>query len=90
VPTKHQRIPVTNDPELAEALARVAHVYAGEPMSRVIRDLAIKGAEAVERENGEREAAIDRLIALTDGRSNLIDWGVLERIDELAWGYPAK
>jgi hypothetical protein len=44
----------------------------------------------VERENGEREAAIDRLIALTDGRSNLIDWDVVERIDELAWGYPPE
>jgi hypothetical protein len=90
VPTKHQRIPVTNDPELADALQRVARFYAGQPASRVIRDLAIKGAETVEREQSEREAAIERLIALTDGRSNLIDWDVVERIDELAWGYPPK
>jgi hypothetical protein len=63
VPTVHPRIQVTNDPELAEALARVARFYAGKPASQVVRDLAIKGAEAVEREQGERAAAIDRLSA---------------------------
>jgi hypothetical protein len=90
VPTAHPRIQVTNDSELAEALARVARFYTGKPASQVVRDLAIKGAEAVEREHGERAAAIGRLIALTDGRRELVDWDILERIDEVAWGYPPE
>ena len=85
VPTKYQRIPVTNDPELAEALARVQPYYAGEPKARVVRNLAIKGAEAVVGEQRNREAALERLVAVSTERQDLIDWDVLERIDELAW-----
>ena len=90
MPTKHQRIPVTNDPELAAALARVARFYAGQPASRVIRDLAIRGAEVVEAENARRAEAIEWLIEVSTKRDDVLDWEVLDRIDELAWGYPPK
>lgn len=86
MPTKHQRIPVTNDVELADALARVARFYAGQPTSRVVRDLAIRGAEAVERENADREAAIERLIEFSTQRTDLIDWDGLEHRRHGAWG----
>jgi hypothetical protein len=88
VPTKHQRIPVTNDPELAEALARVAHLYAGQPASRVVRELAIRGAEAVEAAETRRAEAMEWLIRVTTRREDVLDWDVLDRVDELAWGYP--
>jgi hypothetical protein len=90
VPTKYPRIAVTNDPELADALARVARLYDGLPASKVIRELAIKGAEAVERQDEERRAAMERLIEFSTKRTDLIDWDVLARIDELAWGYPPR
>jgi len=86
VPTRHQRIPVTNDPELADALRRVSRHYAGVPAARVVRDLALKGAGAVEREQHEQKEALERLVALSTERGAAIDWDVLERVDELAWG----
>jgi len=86
MPTRYQRIPVTNDPELADALRRVSRHYAGTPAARVVRDLALRGAEALEREEQEQKAAFDRLVALSTGRGAAIDWDVLERVDELAWG----
>ena len=85
VPTQHPRIPVTNDPELARALARVEHYFPDAPTARIVRELALKGAEAIEREQGDREAAIERLIALFTAPKDGIDLDVLERIDELAW-----
>jgi hypothetical protein len=36
-------------------------------------------------ERSERERALERLIALSTEREELIDWDVLERVDELAW-----
>ncbi len=86
MPTRSRRIPVTSDPELADALARVERHFAGAPTARIVRELAIKGAEAIEREQKERDQAIGRLIDLAARRTNLIDWDVLENIDELAWG----
>jgi hypothetical protein len=86
VPTRYQRIPVTKDPELADALQRVRRHFADVPTATVVRDLAIRGAYAVEREHEERGAALERLVAFSTGRGDLVDWEVLERIDELAWG----
>jgi hypothetical protein len=86
VPTKHPRIPVTNDARLAEALARVAPHFQGLPTATVVHDLALKGAEALERERAERGRALERLVAFSTRREDLIDWDVLERLDEIAWG----
>ena len=86
MPTRHQRIPVTNDPELADALRRVSRYYADAPAARVVRDLALKGAEALEREEQEQTEAFERLVALSTGRGAAIDWDALERVDKLAWG----
>jgi hypothetical protein len=85
VPTHHPRIPVTNDPELAEALARVEHYFPDAPTARIVRELALKGVEAIEQEQGARADAIERLIALFTEPNDAIDVAVLERIDELAW-----
>jgi hypothetical protein len=85
VPTQHPRIPVTNDPELAEALARVEHYFPDAPTARIVRELALKGAEAIERAEGDRRAAIERLIVLFTEPNEQIDVEVLDRVDELAW-----
>jgi len=85
MPTNWKRVNVTNDPELRDALQRVAPYFRGAPAARVVHDLAVRGAEAVVREHQERDAAIERLVAFSTGRDAAIDWDVLERIDELAW-----
>jgi hypothetical protein len=86
MPTRHKRIPVTNDPELAAALNRVGRFFPDAPAARVVRDLAIKGAEAIEREEDERDAAIERLIAFSTQRTGPIDWDFLESGHDAAWG----
>ena len=85
MPTQHPRIPVTNDPELAAALARVEHYFPDAPTARIVRELALKGVEAIEREQDERGEGIERLIALFTEPNDAIDVDILERIDELAW-----
>ncbi len=87
MPTHWKRIAVTQDPELSEALNRVAPFYPGIAPARLVHDLAVKGAEAVEEERRRSDQAIEDAIALSTGHlRHLIDWEVLERIDELAWG----
>ena len=78
---------MTQDPELTEALERVAPFYRDVAPARLVHDLAIKGAEAVEEERRRSDEAVEAAISLSIGRDrDLIDWEVLERIDELAWG----
>ena len=86
MPTKYRRIPVTNDPELADALARVRSQFEGAPTAKVVHDLAVKGAQALELEQRSGDEAIERLVTLSTERLNRLDWDVLENIDELAWG----
>ena len=63
--TVHPRVQVTVDPELGEALAAV------EPhprsKSRLIRDLALRGARAAEQERGRREKAKETLLKVARG-----------------------
>jgi len=48
--TRRQRITVTNDGELANALERMRAFFPGKPAAALVHDLAIKGAVAVEEE----------------------------------------
>lgn len=86
MPTPWKRIPVTQDPALSEALYRVASYYPGVASARIVHDLAVKGAEAVVQERRTSADAIEQLVAFSTERRDLIDWDVLEQIDELAWG----
>ncbi len=56
-----ERIPVANDRELTAALARVERHFSGAAAARIVHDLALKGAEALELERGERGAAAGRV-----------------------------
>lgn len=85
MPTKHQRIPVTNDPDLADALRRVEPLFQGAPAARIVHDLAIKGAEAIEREQDTRAKAMEDLLFLFTEPNSSLDLDVLKQIDELAW-----
>ena len=64
----HPRVQVTVDPELAAAMETVdPHP---QSRSRLIRDLAIRGAE-VERDARERRAqAIDHLLRISRGETD--------------------
>lgn len=68
---------VTVDPELAEAMAAV------EPhpksRSRLIRDLALRGAEAAAEERREREKAIEVLDKIATGEIDY-DFEALEEV----------
>ena len=65
--TKHPRVQVTVDPELAEAMTAVdAH-----PKSRsgLIRDLAMRGAEVVAEEQRKHDEAIEFLLKVARGET---------------------
>ncbi len=62
VPTKHRRIAVTEDEELAEALERVRLLVGRKPASMLLRELAMRGAESMLEEDARRREAIEGLI----------------------------
>lgn len=55
MPTGHPRIAITRDPELDAAIDRVAALGDTDvPVARLVRDLALRGARALESEDAER------------------------------------
>jgi hypothetical protein len=77
MPSTKPRIQVTLDTELAGALAELGGT---EPRSRTVRDLAMRGAEAVRAERNQRRDAIEFLRALDSGEENGYDFSVSERL----------
>lgn len=59
------RIQVTVDDELADALTRVDP--APSSRSRLVRDLALRGARAVEDERARADEALTVLLEIADG-----------------------
>ena len=87
MPTRHDRIPVTKDPELAAALERVAPlVPAGVKPATLVRDLALRGADALLAERRDDAAAIERLIARSTAEDPGYERELLGEIDREAWG----
>ena len=84
MPTPYKRIPVTEDPPLADALVRVAPLYPDVAPARLVHDLAIKGAEAALDERRQTGDQVEALIAFSTERQGLIDWEALEHVDD-AW-----
>lgn len=88
MPTKHERISVVKDPELAEAIAAARREPGAEqrPAATILRDLALQGAAA---QRAEEVHAQKMRLELDDMvRSGNPPWDpeVLANIDELAWG----
>jgi hypothetical protein len=67
--TSQPRIQVTVDPELGEALAAVESHPRSK--SRLIRDLALRGARGVEDERRRREEAHEFLLSVARGQVDL-------------------
>ena len=65
VPTSNPRIQVTVDDELAHAMARADPDPASR--SRLVRDLAVRGAKALEQERTESKLALRVLVEIADG-----------------------
>jgi hypothetical protein len=67
------RVQVTVDGELERALGEFGH---GAPRSRVIRDLAVRGADALRAERERRAEALQTLRRIADGEDESFDFDV--------------
>ena len=65
VATSKPRIQVTVDDELAQTLARIDPAPASK--AALVRDLALRGAQAIEEERARREEAKTILLEIADG-----------------------
>ena len=84
--TKYPRIAITADPELAEAIERVRPLLGERDTSKVVRELALRGAESLVEEHDAKRAALERIAEWSTSDNPPFDREVLKRIDELAWG----
>lgn len=88
--TRHRRIQVTEDPELASALRAAApRLPAGLPRSRQVRELAIAGARHLADEplsEERRQELLERLAArFEEPETAGIDWDLLREGKRRAW-----
>jgi hypothetical protein len=75
-PTK-QRIQVTLDSELATAVAEFGGT---QPRSRAVRDLALRGAEAIRAERAAGRDAVGHLRRIAAGEDDGYDFAVSEQL----------
>jgi hypothetical protein len=68
---------VTLDPELADA---VAELGGSKPRSRAVRDLAVRGAEAIREEGATREEALEFLRRLDAEEDERFDFSISARL----------
>jgi hypothetical protein len=71
------RIQVTLDAELAAA---VEEFGGAEPRSRAVRDLAVRGAEAIRAERADRRDAQLHLLRIAAGEDDGYDFAVSEQL----------
>ena len=80
IATRHPRVQVTVDPALAEALAAVD--LHPKSKSRLIRDLALRGAEAAAEEKQRHDEATETLLKIARGEIELDFTGAQEAWEE--------
>lgn len=85
MPTKHPRIAVTKDAELEAALAGVRSEFTGVPEARVVRDLAIRGAEAIAADEAKRRELIEALVEWSTNPDSSMDRDALRNVKQTAW-----
>jgi len=66
VATTKPRIQVTVDEQLADAMARINP--APSSRSRLVRDLALRGAQALQEERAKADEALTILLEIADGK----------------------
>lgn len=83
--SRHPRIQVPVDPEVAEAIARGRQAVGGDaPASQVLRALALRGAKALEADGEAERAARDFVASVAQGTSGL-DLDRLRTARDRAW-----
>jgi hypothetical protein len=90
VPTRHHRIQVTEDPELADALtAAEPHLPPGLPRSQAVRELAIAGARQLAAEplsEDQRRKLLEQLAEHFEKPETAPwDWEALREGKSSAW-----
>jgi hypothetical protein len=85
MPSKHPRIAVTSDPELAGALDRV-RVATGtrEADATLVRRLAVEGARAELEARDQRRAAAEALLSAMDDGEFDLDVDAIDRLNQPA------
>lgn len=85
MPSKHPRIAVTSDPELAGALERV-RVATGtaEADATLVRRLAVEGAHAELDARDQRRAAAEGLLSAMDDGEFDLDLDAIDRLNRAA------
>jgi hypothetical protein len=84
--SRHPRVQVSRDPDLERAIKRGRNMLGpSTPTSRVVRELALRGAEAFESDQVAARKAIDFALSVADGTSGL-DLEGLKTARDRAWG----
>jgi hypothetical protein len=85
VASRHPRVQVPVDPEVAEAIDRGRRVVGPDaPASQVLRALALRGAAALESDADAGTAAREFLLSVASGTSGL-DLAGLRTVRDRAW-----
>lgn len=66
MPTANPRIQVTVDEELASAMSRIDPAPASR--AKLVRDLALRGVQALEVERAQADDALRLLLEIADGK----------------------
>jgi hypothetical protein len=83
---RNDRVQVPRDPALDRAIKRGrAAMGPSTPTSKVVRELALRGAEAFEGDEAAERKAVDFALSVADGTSGL-DLERLRSARERAWG----
>jgi len=83
--SRYARVQVPRDPELERAIRRGRAVLGpSAPTSRVVRELALRGAEAFESDQAAEQKAIEFALSFSAGTSGL-DLEGLRSVRERAW-----
>ncbi|HSE68795.1 MAG TPA: hypothetical protein VLB12_17510 [Gemmatimonadales bacterium] len=83
---RNKRVQVPRDPALDRAIKRGRTAMGfSTPTSKVVRELALRGAEAFEGDEVAERKAADFALSVADGTSGL-DLGRLRSVRERAWG----
>lgn len=77
MPAAKLRVQVTLDDELDAA---VREFGSAEPKSRTVRDLALRGAEAMRASRAAEREAREHLMAIASGTDDRYDFAVSERL----------
>ncbi len=82
MPSKHPRIAVTTDPELANAIERVRLATGTrEADATLLRRLAVAGAQAQLEGRDERRAAGEALLSAMDAGEFDLDLDAIDRLN---------